>query len=1275
MDITDINGCTTSANGSVVTEPDTLGATSVDIDAACFGGSDGSVDLTPTGGLAPYQYSWSNGSTSEDVFGLSADSYTVTFVDQNSCVYEYTTTIDEAAEFNSTITAGGPTQFCIGDSVVLTAGPGVSYHWSSSDTTQSITVYASGSFNVEVTDLNGCEGTSALTTIGVYPTPDANILASDVTEFCSGDSVVLTGIGGQSYVWSTGSTENPIVIHNSGSYYVVAYNQFGCADTSSTTAVLVNEPPSVAIYPGGPLEFCDGGSVDLVAGGADNYQWSTGTAGPMITVTTSGPYTVTGTNANGCSAESDVVEVTVYPDAEPTITANGPTMFCEGDSVILTSSEADSYLWSTNATSQSITVFTSGNHVVEVVDSNGCEGMSAEISVEVLDNPEPTLSLSGLSVFCTGDSVTLTSSTAESYLWSTSDTVQSITVYATGTYAVEVTDTNGCMGVSDSVDITAYQNPEPMITPDGGTVFCEGEQVVLTSTPAISYLWNTSAGSPSITVTEAGLYTVTVTDTSGCTGETSIEVTVNPLPEVTVEADDPTTVCEGDTVTLNAIGDGPFVWNTEDTTQSIEVVSAGDYWVTVIDTASGCEATSNVVTVDYHPDFVPEIVADGPTPFCDGDTVVLTASPGVSYHWSSSDTTQSITVYASGSFDVEVTNLNGCESTSALMTIGVYPTPNANILASGVTEFCSGDSVVLTGIGGQSYVWSTGSTENPIVLHDSGSYYVVAYNQFGCADTSSTTAVLVNEPPSVAIYPGGPLEFCDGGSVDLVAGGADNYQWSTDTAGPMITVTTSGPYTVTGTNANGCSAESDVVEVTVYPDAEPTITANGPTMFCEGDSVILTSSEADSYLWSTNATSQSITVFTSGNHVVEVVDSNGCEGMSAEISVEVLDNPEPTLSLSGLSVFCTGDSVTLTSSTAESYLWSTSDTVQSITVYATGTYAVEVTDTNGCMGVSDSVDITAYQNPEPMITPDGGTVFCEGEVVELTASEGASYLWSTSDTTQSISVSEAGSYSVTVTNFAGCSDSSDAVIVEVFPVPTANAGDDRIVCVGDTVYLSATGGDNYTWTPGGTGASIEVSPLDDSMYIVEVTIDGCDQVATDTVWVITEEYPNAAFGYGETNLGEHVEFTDSSTTQPLFSWDWDFGDGNGSNEQNPSHDYEGSGEHTVTLIVGTENGCTDTVSEVLLMEEFFIISNVLTPNGDYINDYVWIASSLADLIEAKVYNRWGLSVWEGVGKDLRFAGKTNEGLDLSAGTYYYVIRLDYGEGGSKELTGYITLIR
>ena len=158
-----------------------------------------------------------------------------------------------------------------------------------------------------------------LTTIEVYSLPNINIIANGPLEFCDGDSVTLTAIGGQNYVWNTGQTGNSIVVTSAGSYNVVGGNQFGCVDTSASVSVLINNPPTVAIFPDGPTEFCDGGSVDLVANGADSYVWSTGDATPVITVTTSGLFSVIGTDANGCSTETADLEVVVNPNPVPVI--------------------------------------------------------------------------------------------------------------------------------------------------------------------------------------------------------------------------------------------------------------------------------------------------------------------------------------------------------------------------------------------------------------------------------------------------------------------------------------------------------------------------------------------------------------------------------------------------------------------------------------------------------------------------------------------------------------------------------------------------------------------------------------------------------------------------------------------------------------------------------------------------------------------------------------------------------------------------------------------
>ena len=1209
---TDENGCT-GTSSDVIVIVNQPPSPVITADGPVDFCEGGSVILS-TGSYETYQ--WSNGSNNQSILVNQSGTYTVTVTDSLGCSSASDTedvTVYETPEVDVTVT--GPQQFCFGDSAVLTATAGYNgYVWSNGDTTESITVYTSGSFNVTVTDENGCEGTSDLVSIQVYSLPNIDILADGPTEFCLGDSVGLTATGGQSYTWSTGEVGNSIVVTMAGNYYVVGSNQFGCVDTSASVDVLINNPPTVLVFPDGPTEFCDGGSVGLVASGADSYVWSTNETGPAITVTTSGNYYVTGTDANGCSTESGDVVVTVYDNPTPTITPDGPTQFCAGDSVVLTSSMAASYEWSTGEVTQSITVFTSGTYTVSVVDSNGCEGTSAPINVTVWQNPIPTITPDGPTEFCDGDSVVLAATPGfEEYHWSNGDSTQTIVVTVGGTYNVEVVDEGGCVGLSADVTITVYQNPEPEITASD-TVACDGEIVTLTSSQAEAYNWRTGANSQQISVTATDLYWVEVTDANGCMGADSIEITVNPTPTP-----------------------------------------------------------------------IPVITPDGPTEFCDGDSVTLSVDSWDSYLWTpTSDTTQSITVSESGLYVVTVTNEYGCEADAAGVVVTVNPNPMPVITANGDSAICEGQELILSTTLYNAYVWSTGDTIQTITVDSTGSYTVTVTNQFGCEGTSMAYEVVESPNPEISIDADGPTTICNGEEVVLTAVGNGPYLWNTQDTTQSITVTVEGTYYVQATDTvTGCVGVSDDVIVDFYPVFEPEITVDGNTTFCQGGETVLTVLDGEMFEWSTGDTTQSITVDATGIYTVIVTDINGCTGTAGQ-TITVLPNPITEIVPDSEFPYCQGDVVTLTAvgiPFVDDFEWSPNgETSQSIEVTESGVYSVTVTNPLGC-STTASLPVGFLPLPPTEVFLNGEESICEGDEVQLVAVgiPGAwTYEWSSGETTQTITVTEPGSYSVTVTSAAGCVATSEPVDIDVVPAPTASvvAVPDTLVCVGDTVVLQATGGENYLWSTGETTTEITVIVTEDMIYSVEVTNEGCGQVGVDEVVLYSQDYPNAQFVHGETNLGEPVVFTDSSTVPPLDSWSWDFGDGSTSSDQNPSHDYQEPGEYEVTLIVSTSAGCTDTVSDTLDVKEFFVITNVLTPNGDGVNDYVWFTSSLAEMIEAKVYNRWGFSVWEGQGTDLRFSGQTSNGVDLEAGTYYYTVVIDYGEElGVKELTGYITLIR
>jgi hypothetical protein len=237
-----------------------------------------------------------------------------------------------------------------------------------------------------------------------------------------------------------------------GDYYLVIY-------ATAYNSYKVNNfyypcnPSASAITAGGPTTFCPGGSVALNSVNAYNaYQWSTGAATGSITATATGNYTLTAFDFDGCPHVSNTIHVTVNPAPTPTITHGTPVTFCSGGNVILSTGVFSSYAWSTGATTQSITVSTTGIYTVTVMNANGCTGVSASQSVTVNPNPStPVINASGPLTFCSNTSITLTSTAATGYLWSTGVTTQSINVNSAGTFTVTVTNANGCSATSASV--------------------------------------------------------------------------------------------------------------------------------------------------------------------------------------------------------------------------------------------------------------------------------------------------------------------------------------------------------------------------------------------------------------------------------------------------------------------------------------------------------------------------------------------------------------------------------------------------------------------------------------------------------------------------------------------------------------------------------------------------------------------------------------------------------------------------------------------------------
>lgn len=474
----------------------------------------------------------------------------------------------------------------------------------------------------------------------------------------------------------------------------------------------------------------------------------------------------------------------------------------------------------------------------------------------------------------------------------------------TGSVSVTHTSTFGCTS-STSFAVTINPLPKPAIT--GVRSVCQNA-IHTYSTPGQpggTYVWTLTGGNiirsgqgtPNITVewTLPGTYTLTVTETNtfGCVVSNATAVTVNALPNARITASGLTTFCQGGDVTLTApIGFSSYVWSTGETGRSVVVRSTGTYWVRVTD-ANGCSNSSDTVSISVFPSTLPIITLSGPTTFCEGGSVTLTAPAGFSaYLWSTGQTTQSIQVTKSGTYTVTIADGNGCTGTSTEIDVFVNPKPAPVLTLIGSTNICNGDTVEVRAPAGYvSYTWTstTGATypaTRSIKVTTSDTVYCTVVDLNGCSGVSDTVKVKMNPIIKPVVTANGPTTFCAGNSVTLSAPtGYATYLWSNGATTREITVKDGGNYTVVAANQALCQIESSVTAVVVNE------LPSRPTVSRRGDTLTATSADADTYQWYRNgnviagAVNRKFVVGLPGIYNVGIADVNTCSSLSDDYEV------------------------------------------------------------------------------------------------------------------------------------------------------------------------------------------------------------------------------------------------------------------------------------------------------------------------------------------------------------------------------------------------------
>ncbi|HRH71149.1 MAG TPA: hypothetical protein PLB89_16725, partial [Flavobacteriales bacterium] len=834
----------------------------------------------------------------------------------------------------------------------------------------------------------------------VKPTPVVD-LGPDVS-LCVGQNLTLdAGVPGGTYLWQDGATGSTYQVSGPG-VYSVTVTVDGCSASDAIT-VNYNAPPTVDL--GADLTLCTGQTVMLnatVPGGT--YGWQDGSTNATFNVTGPGTYSVN-VSANGCST-TDQIDIAYNPT--PVLDLGPDQTLCEGDQAVLdATTPGASYLWQDGSTGPTFAATTNGAYDATVT-VNGCSDNDV---VNIDFTPLPVVDLGPDRTICPGDAVLLDATQAGgTYLWQDGSTGATFNATAAGNYSVDVT-VNGCTG-SDAFTLSHFSLQTVDLGPD--VTFCQGGSASIgTTVPGATYAWNSGETNSSITVASAGIRWLDVT-LNGCTVRDSIEVFVTPLPVVDLGLD--RTVCPGDPALLDATTPGAtYLWSNGAVTPTINVPN-GNYDVTV--TVNGCDAADAVV-VNNHPTPMVDLGADAS--LCPGTQLVLDATqPGASYVWQDGSIGSTFTVVTDGTYDVELTDANGCTATDAITV--VYAAPSPIDLGPDAT-ICQGSTITLDAtVPGATYLWTNGAITPAITVGTAGNFGVTVTQ--GTCTVSDAIVITVAALPTVTL--GNDATLCPGEQIVLNATGPGlTYAWSTGAITPTITVTSGGLYDVTVTNAANCTA-TDAIDI-VY--ASPTaIDLGADVVLCQGDDVVFDATlPGASYAWSNGASSPTVTISATGEVWVEVTQGN----CSVSDTVQVQVQPMPQVALGNDATLCAGEDIVLDATwPGATYLWSTGAVTPTLTAATTGTYSVDV-DLNGCVA-SDAIDINVLSATSLDLGPD--VTLCAGEQVVLDATTpGSSYDWSTGASSATITVTTSGTYWAEVST--GQCSVSDTVQVQVQPMP------------------------------------------------------------------------------------------------------------------------------------------------------------------------------------------------------------------------------------------------
>ncbi len=815
------------------------------------------------------------------------------------------------------------------------------------------------------------------------------------------------------------------------------------------------------------------------------------------------------------------------------------------------------------------------------------------------------------------------------YSYSNGFSGQTISGLSAGTYSVTVSDANN----ETATGSVTLNNPSMI---EGGLSLddvCAGNGNVSSNATGgaggYSYAWDDGQTTANATGLAPGTRCVTITDANGCSAVSCItvfeELSVDVLATTTLLCFD---ACDASITANVSGGSGPFTfaWNTGATTPILESVPLGTYSVTVTD-SNGCE-TSGTTTVGAPSPI--DVTVSVTNPACgSGGTGSATASanggtPPYQYMFSGGQVGPTVDNLAPGNYNVVVTDANGCQT---IQSFSIVQDGNIDLAVSTTDATACGSAdgtASATPSGGTApytYAWSTGSINSSISGLAPGSYSVTVTDADGCAAVGTAN---IGGSPDITLTSMGIDPDCgsqDGGTAIVMAFDGTppfTFLWSNGATMGVTSDLDPGTYTVTVTDAAGCTATTSVV-INAGGNLDVSISSTNP--LCNGSSDGSLTATANngtapySYLWSNGATTATVSNAPAGDYTVTVTDATGCTG----VANSTLTQPNQlNLTLASTDAGCGGDTNGTATSTVDggtspyTYIWSNGATTANLTGLAAGTYTLTVTDNNGCTAESS---VTISESESPTVTAsvtNPNTTGNNGEATAVASGGTApyTYLWSDGQTTATATGLSPGIYTVTVTDANGCTAVASIEILDNcdnFTDPGEICCDQTLCAPGNTpapltslapatggsgtieyIWMMSTNGgpfDPNTWTliPGATGLTYAPGPLNETTFFARCArrLPCTTYLETETV-TITVETGFAAVIDGSTLncVGDVVTFT-STDFGPDVTYSWDFGSlANPSTATTPTVDvtWDFVTSPTITLSITNASGCTSTAT-------------------------------------------------------------------------------------------------